>query len=240
MLPMAAFTCSGCGDCCRGFGREATMWEREEGPGLRLTDEPGLPLLSWEWHRLQALAAERGLALATAPFDAVLDEAGKRVVVLSYRLAAMQCPFLEERDDLAPGPRSPGWGFAKGGVCSIYAHRPLACRAYQLVPLSGGIALSLHCPDVLDVDLADDAAMEGTYGGCLPAAKRFKDAPQLAVELLHQLERRRVVRVARDAQPLAREAKAAWPRVDVCELAEAHGLPGWRALEVRAREGLGA
>jgi Fe-S-cluster containining protein len=201
---------------------------------LRLTDEPGLPLLSWEWQRFQALARERGMALPTQPFDGVLDEAHRRVVVLSYRLGALACPFLEPRDDLAAGPRSEAWGFARGGVCSIYEHRPLACRAYPLVPLRNGIALSLHCPELVDADIADPSLMHATYGGSFTDALAFRAAPQLAVELVRSLEAKGAVRVAPEAALFAEQARA-WPRVDVCDLAAEHGLATWESLEQRAR-----
>lgn len=232
-----AFTCSGCGDCCRGFGRETPDWEPERGPVLRLSDEPGLPLLSWEWQRLRRIGEARGLALPVQPFDGVLDAKGRRVVVLSYRLAALECPMLEQRPDLAPGPRSEGWGFARGGICSIYEHRPLACRAYPLVPLRNGVALSLHCPDLVDVDIADAPAMAQAYGDSARDAEAFRAAPQLAADVVRQLQRAGAVQVVEDAAPLRVEARAGWPRVDLCDLAEAHGLAGWAELERRARGG---
>lgn len=234
MLPMA-FACTGCGDCCRGFAREKPDWEPQSGPVLRLTDEPGLPLMSWEYQRMRSLGDARGITLPLQPFDGILDEQHRRVVVMSYRLSALACPFLEERDDLPVGERSKAWGFAKGGACGIYEHRPLACRAYPLVPLRNGIALSLHCPELVDADIADPAALYATYGSSFTDALAFRAAPQVAVEVLQQLERRGAVRVAREAQPLAAEARAAWPRVDLCDLAAEHGLPPWPLLELRAR-----
>jgi Fe-S-cluster containining protein len=232
------FQCTGCGDCCRGFAREKTDWEPQAGPLLRLSDEPGLPLMSWERHRMLALAEERGLALDVQPFDAVLDAQGQRVVVLSYRLAALACPFLEERPDLPAGGRSLAWGFARGGVCGVYAHRPLACRAYPLVPLRDGIALSIHCPELLDADPASPAELDRVYGDSAASARAFQAAPQLAVHVLRELERAGHVRVVRDAHAGGAEneqALARWPRVDLCELAAAHGFPGWQDLEREAR-----
>jgi Fe-S-cluster containining protein len=228
-----AFACTGCGDCCRGFAREATTWEPEDGPMLRLSDEPGLPLMSWEWQRFRALAASRGLVLDTQPFDAVLDEAERRAIVLSYRMGGDECAFFEPREDMQPGPRSVAWGRPRGGVCSIYEHRPLACRAYPLVPMRGGIALSLHCPELVDADPGDERALAQAYGGCIDDARAFRAAPALAVRVLEQLERAGHVRLARDARAVvgARE----WPRVDLCELASAHGLGTWQAYEARAR-----
>lgn len=234
-LPMAAFACTGCGDCCRGFAREKPDWEPQQGPVLRLSDEPGLPLMSWEWRRLRQQAAARGVALPTAPFDGVLDERHRRVVVMSYRLAALECPFLESRADLAAGERSKAWGFAQGGACTIYEHRPLACRAYPLVPLRNGIALSLHCPELVDADIADPAALLAVYGSSFTDAVAFRAAPQVAVDVVRKLESQGAVRVAREARPLAAEARAAWPRVDLCDLAAEHGLPGWERLEAMAR-----
>jgi hypothetical protein len=158
-------------------------------------------------------------------------------VVLSYRLRARQCPFLAERGDLPPGARSVGWGFAGGGVCSVYEHRPLACRAFPLVPLRNGLALSLHCPEVLDADPGDDASLEEVYGDAARSARAFRAAPQVAVDLLRALEDGGHVALARDAAPL-RSAARGWPRVDLCDLAAEHGLGPWRAFEQQARGGL--
>jgi Fe-S-cluster containining protein len=230
-----AFACTGCGDCCRGFARETPDWEPQRGPVLRLSDEPGLPLMSWEWQRLTALQRERGMApLPTAAFDGVLDEAHRRVVVLSYRLSALECPFLQARPDLPLGERSQAWGFASGGACTIYEHRPLACRAYPLVPLRNGVALSLHCPELVDADIADPAAMDAAYGTGVLDAEAFRAAPQVAVEVLLRLQEAGHVRIAPEAQPLATEARA-WPRVDLCDLAAAHGLGDWEHWERRGR-----
>ncbi|MCA1814202.1 MAG: YkgJ family cysteine cluster protein [Halobacteriales archaeon] len=234
MLPMAQFTCTGCGDCCRGFAREAPEWEPETGPVLRLSSEPGLPLLSWEWQRLRRLAQQRGIAPDVQAFDGVLDEPARRIVVLSYRLAALECPFLEAKPDLEPGPRSTQWGFARGGVCGIYEHRPLACRAYPLVPLRNGIALSLHCPELLDADDARPAELDRVYGDSAASAQAFRAAPNIAVRMLHALEARGAVRIAREAGPL-RDAARAWPRVDLCDLSAEHGMETWEELELRAR-----
>lgn len=236
-LPMARFACTGCGDCCRGFAREAPAWEPEEGPFVRLSHEPGLPLMSWEWQRLQGLAKERGLALDAEPFDAVLDAKHRRLVVLSYRLGGLECPFFAPRPDLAPGPRSRAWGFARGGVCTVYEHRPLACRAFPLVPQRGSVALSLHCPELVDVDPGGEAELEAAYPGCVPAARAFEAAPRLALGVLERLSRAGVVEVLGDARALAAEAKERWPRVDLSSLAEEHGLAGWQELEARARAG---
>lgn len=229
---MARFACTGCGDCCRGFAREKAEWEPARGPMLRLSDEPGLPLMSWEWQRLRRLAEARGMALDVRPFDAVLDEQGQRVIVMSYRLGGLECAFFEARADLAPGPRSEAWGFARGGVCTIYAHRPLACRAYPLVPLRNGIALSIHCPELVDADPGSEAELRAAYGPSLDAALAFRDAPKLAAELVRQLEARGAVRVAREARE--HDARG-WPRVDLCELAAEHALGDWQGLERQAR-----
>jgi Fe-S-cluster containining protein len=233
--PSAPFRCTGCGDCCRGFAREKPDWEPQSGPVFRLSDEPGLPLMSWEWQRFRALAEERRIDLDVQPFDGVADEQGRRVVVLSYRLGGTECAFFEPRPDIAPGPRSEAWGFGRGGICSIYEHRPLACRAYPLVPLKGGVALSLHCPELVDADLGDAAEMLRVYGDSLTDAQAFRAAPQLAVRVLQQLEARGKVRVAPEARALAEEARATWPRVDLCDLAAEHGLAAWPLLERRAR-----
>lgn len=233
-LPQA-FQCTSCGDCCRGFGREGATWEPESGPLVRLTDQAGLPLLSWEWQRVRRLAEARSATLDVQPFDAVLDEAHQRLVVLSYRLAALECPFFEPRADIAAGPRSVAWGRTRGGMCGVYAHRPLACRAYPLVPMRLGVALSLHCPELVDADPAREADLRAAYGDALPAAQAFRAAPGLAVEVVQALERSGFVQVARDAQPLAASAKSTWPRVDLCDLAAQHGVASWEALERRAR-----
>jgi Fe-S-cluster containining protein len=229
----APFACTGCGDCCRGFARESAAWEPEAGPVLRLTDEPGLPLMSWEYQRFARLSKERGIPLDLHAFDAVADEQGQQLVVLSYRMGGLACPFLQERAELEPGPRSVAWGFARGGACGVYEHRPLACRAFPLVPLRGGVALSLHCPEILDVDLADRAALRAAYGDSHAAGEAFRAAPDLAVQLLQTLERAGAVRIAREARTLP-EARA-WPRVDLCELAARHGAADWQQLERRAR-----
>lgn len=232
---MAPFACTGCGDCCRGFGREKPDWEPQRGPVLRLSDEPGLPLMSWEAQRFRALGAERGVALDLQAFDGVLDARHRRIVVLSYRMAALQCPFLASRDDLAAGPRSEAWGFARGGTCTVYGHRPLACRAYPLVPLRNGVALSLHCPELVDVDIADPASLATAYGSSARDAEAFRAAPALAAELVRGLVARGVLDVVPEAQGLAAEARASWPRVDLCELAAEHGLGAWETWERRAR-----
>jgi Fe-S-cluster containining protein len=235
-MALLSFACTACGDCCRGFSREATDWEPERGPVVRLSQDPGLPLLSWEWHRLRRIAAEQGLAPDVAPFDGVLDLQGGRVVVLSYRLRALACPFLAD-SDAAPGPRSAAWGFARGGTCTVYEHRPLACRAFPLVPMRNGIALSLHCPEVRDADPASADELRGVYGASYDAALRFRAAPDLAVRLVEDLEAAGRVRIARDALALAREVWASWPLTDVCDLATEHGLGAWQDLEARARAG---
>ena len=235
MLPMAPFACTGCGDCCRGFARETPEWAPERGPVLRLSDEPGLPLLSWEWQRLREQAAIKGIEFPTQAFDGVLDTANKRVVVMSYRLGGLECVFFESRADLAAGARSEQWGYGRGGVCSIYPHRPLACRAYPLVPMRKGIALSLYCPELVDADVADEAALRAAYGDSAWDAAAFRTSPGLAVELLHDLEDRGAVRVAAEARDHAVEARAGWPRVDLCDLAAEHGLGAWQELERRSR-----
>jgi Fe-S-cluster containining protein len=235
-LPLApAFNCTRCGDCCRGFGREEADWEPEGGPLVRLTETPGLPLLSWEWQRARHLAAAKGTTLDVAPFDAVADEANQRLVVLSYRLAAMECPFFAADAEVAAGPRSEAWGFTRGGVCSVYEHRFLACRAYPLVPLKLGVAISLHCPELVDADPGSEAALRAAYGDSFAAAQAFRGAPQLAVDVLRALEAGGHVRVARDAAPLRDAARQDWPRVDLCELAAQHGVAAWEELEHRAR-----
>jgi len=236
-LPMAApapFRCTGCGDCCRGFAREKPDWEPQQGPVIRLSDEPGLPLMSWEYQRFRSLEAERGKRLDLQPFDGVLDLQGKRLIVLSYRMGGLECPFFETRADLPLGDRSKSWGFAQGGVCGVYEHRPLACRAYPLVPLRNGIAMSVHCPELMDADITQPAELLAIYGDSSLAAIAFKAAPDLAVQLLRDLERAGHVRVLREAG--ARKAEGlTWPRVDLSELCARHGLPRWEELEQRAR-----
>jgi len=236
MAEPGRFACTGCGDCCRGFAREQDVsWKPQEGPVVRLSAQPGLPLMSWEWQRLRALAAERGIPFEANPFDAVLDEAHERLVVLSYRMLGDACRFLEARADLPLGERSKAWGFTMGGVCGIYEHRPLACRAYPLVPMARGIALSIHCPELVDADPDSDAALERIYGDCLPGVRAFQRAPRVAALALERLEALGDVRLAFEpTEAQAEHARAAWPRVDLCDLMAAQGMEGWQALEARA------
>lgn len=131
-----AFACPpDCGHCC-------THLEREPEPGLddfrgilreqgvyHCTDAArvGLSLSNAEAAGLRAEAERRRMPLKLHPRTYLLESRRRLAVVLDWHMPYASCPFYADFQ------------------CTVYAQRPLVCRAYPVLGL-GKSALAPECP----------------------------------------------------------------------------------------------
>lgn len=131
-----AFACPpDCGYCC-------THLEREPAPGAEEFSEllreqgvyscrdgarVGLSLSNAEAAALVAEAERRGMRLALHPRTYLLETRRRLAVVLDWHMPYASCPFYADFR------------------CTVYAARPLVCRAYPVLGLGRG-GLAPECP----------------------------------------------------------------------------------------------
>lgn len=140
-MSAAPFSCPpDCGRCCSELERSVPRAEaaaqrefrsllREQGVyHCRDPSTRGLSLSSAEAERLRVRAAERGQRIRLHPRTWLLDGRRRIAVVLDWHLAHASCPFYSDFR------------------CTVYADRPLVCRAYPVVGLGGRLAP--ECPHV--------------------------------------------------------------------------------------------
>lgn len=131
-----AFACpSDCGHCCTHLEREPDPGAdefrdilREQGiyhcgDGARR----GLSLSNAEAATLRDEARRSGVRARLHPRTYLLETRRRLAVVLDWHLAHASCPFYA------------------GDGCSVYAQRPLVCRAYPVM-LAGPLTFAPECP----------------------------------------------------------------------------------------------
>lgn len=219
-----SFECHRCGTCCTSL---RGIWSDEE-----------TPLGSMAGERIYRLPTPGGLrifAWEAGPFDpgrldpllVVADGRRERLVALAYELDARTCPQYDE--DVG---------------CTIYEDRPLVCRAYPLLVVSGErgpeVTVSGLCPG--RVAVAERAREADRPEPVLAEAYPDAFAPALAVpatvnaltDVVAFLESADVVEPLRG---LDAETIAAWRErgaVDLVDVVEGAGVLDRDALAGRA------
>lgn len=157
------FECHRCGTCCTNL---QDLWSDGQAPFTSLAGERiyrlptpgGLRVFAWEADRFPTDRLE--------PLLVVADDQRGKLVVLAYELDEVVCP-----------------NYAEGVGCTIYADRPMVCRAYPLLVVEGEagpeVAISGRCPGHVAVEQA--AAEAERPEPVLARAYPEEFAPALAV-----------------------------------------------------------
>lgn len=216
------FACHQCGACCTGLReRGSPRGFAELAPGVyREPGEGGLRVFAWE---TEVFPDER-----LSPLLVVADGARRERVVLAYELRADECPNFEPDTDR----------------CSVYADRPLVCRAFPLLveatEQGPSLAASSVCgarvplPGAEGEEVPDPERLARAYpqsfAPALAIPRLFSWLVQLVV-FLEQLE------AIEPCPRLAREELAAFERsVPIDERAAEAGAMEPGELARRARE----
>jgi Fe-S-cluster containining protein len=200
-----AFSCNGCGYCCRHLtdGGE-TAWpsgfESLAPFGLyMLPGKGGLTVWSRERKVMLREARRRKATYAFRPSLAALD-GSHGLVVFAWEAEHEVCPFVGDDNR-----------------CGIYEHRPTACRAYPLRFRAGGWTASESCDAAIT---PPDGDWPSAYADCMPAALAARRAPSEVVDRLQRLEGRGLVKPVRGLGRVeVAKALARGRMVDVVDLA---------------------
>lgn len=217
----SAFSCHGCGACCTGLRERGTAQGFAElAPGVyRLPTPGGLRVLAWE----ADVFDEAELKPAVVVADKTRDE----LVVLCYELEADTCPNLEPETNR----------------CTVYADRPLVCRAFPLIVEPGQDGSSIAASSVCGARVPMEELDEGRpRAEALAEAYPQAFAPALAVpqlwrwllQLVAFLAEMGAVDPREGLDPETVEAMAA--ATSIVERAEAAGVVSEGELAERAEQ----
>ena len=116
--------CTRCGECCRFEAPKALTREEEEAVLTAIFQKtgfiypyglcsPGLDIQSYEYHKIQKLAQDKGVNLELRPKKVLYDTKRQLTIVFDWLLPCSECPFLKQKNE-----------------CLIYEERPDLCRLF--------------------------------------------------------------------------------------------------------------
>lgn len=212
-----AFTCHACGACCTGLRERGTdRGFAELAPGIyRHAGEGGLRVFCWEAH---AFPADQ-----LAPLLVVADRAQDQRLALAYQLQADTCPNLDE----------------DSSRCTVYADRPLVCRAFPLVVERGEDGPELAASEVCGARVPlptgpDHRKLAEAYPDAFAPALAVPRLWRWLVDIVAFLDQTGIVDPAPELDP--DELAALGPTVPLGERLASEGVMAADELAEKARE----